>query len=444
MAAPGTAIKREVNHYVFRNIMANIGQSAYVLIDTLFIAIAAGSLGLTVLNLALPLYNIFNATGLLLGVGGATYFSLNKVNHPEKVASVYSQLMIFAFILGLIEIALIWLFLDPLLYFLGANQQTLGLARTYVGIMYISAPLYMCNYITINFVRNDGNPSLTMIATLTETTCVILIDWFFIFKLGLHMEGAALAVLFSPICSLLVLSAHIRFKKRQLVWRWVRPRLATLKTAAKLGIAPCLNELSSGVSVYVFNWSLLKLAGNFAVAAYGVVANIAIMTIATANGVALGVQPIVSREFGRRAKANARLAFLHGLKITVGIALTLTIVLITFRRPVIDLFNTEHQAQLLTYALHGLPIYFSSATFTAVNILMIIFLTAIRQSSMSFRLSVLRGYLILIPMIILMAYLFGVTGVFAAMPVTEVIVTVVGAIFVWNELQKLKVNEIED
>ena len=151
------AIKREINHYVIRNILANVGLSTYVLIDTLFIAIAAGSLGLTVLNLALPLYNIFNATGLLLGVGGATYFSLHKVKEPARVQTTYSQLMIFAFGLGVVEIGLIWLFLDPLLHLLGADSQTLGLGRTYVGIMAFSAPLYMCNYITINFVRNDGN-----------------------------------------------------------------------------------------------------------------------------------------------------------------------------------------------------------------------------------------------------------------------------------------------
>ena len=142
----------------------------------------------------------------------------------------------------------------------------------------------MCNYITINFVRNDGNPSLTMMATLTETVCVVLIDWFFIFKLGLQMEGAALAVIFSPLCSLLVLSRHARFKHRQLTWRWVKPQLATLKTAARLGLAPFMNEMSSGVSIYVFNWMLLLLAGNYAVAAYGVVANVAIITFAAANG----------------------------------------------------------------------------------------------------------------------------------------------------------------
>lgn len=94
-------ITKEVFHYVSRNIIAMLGTSIYVLIDTLFISIAAGALGLTALNLALPIFNLFNALGLLLGVGGATIFSLNKILHPERIESLYSSLMISATILGI-------------------------------------------------------------------------------------------------------------------------------------------------------------------------------------------------------------------------------------------------------------------------------------------------------------------------------------------------------
>ena len=97
-----------------------------------------------------------------------------------------------------------------------------------------------------------------------------------------------MAAVVSPATSLIVLSFHKRFPYRQLEWHWVWPRLKTLKTAAKLGVSACLNELSTGVSIYVFNMVLLKLSGNYAVAAYGVISNIAIVTVAIANGVALG------------------------------------------------------------------------------------------------------------------------------------------------------------
>ena len=184
------SITKEVRHYVVRNVVATLGMSMYVIIDTLFISIAAGALGLTTLNLVLPLFNVFNGTGLLLGVGGATIFSLNKVMHPERIKSLFSQLVIFAFSFGLILAILLNIFATPVVNFLGADDATRQMAIVYLRIISWSGPLYMVNYIAINFIRNDGNPTLTMKATLTETLSVILIDWFFIFGMGLKLEGA--------------------------------------------------------------------------------------------------------------------------------------------------------------------------------------------------------------------------------------------------------------
>lgn len=430
------SITKEVFHYVSRNIIAMVGTSLYVLIDTLFISIAAGALGLTALNLALPIFNCFNAIGLLLGVGGATIFSLNKVMHPERIKSLYSSLMIVAAVVGIIVAILMDLFANPVVDFLGANGQTRALAITYVRIIAWCGPFVMCNLISLNFVRNDGNPTLTMLATVIETTSVIIIDWFFIFGLGLKMEGAALAVIFSPAISLFVLSFHRHFKNRQLRLFWVIPSLKSVWHAARLGAAAALNELSTGVSVFFFNHVLLMLANNYAVAAYGVISNIAIVVLAIANGVALGVQPIVSREYGERHYQNAAKALRVGMVTTLVIALGEFIVLVTCKYPIINVFNTQHSAQLVHFASIGLPIYFTSAFFTALNYLFILFLTAINSARASFTLSLLRGYLILLPLIMILPTICGLNGVWAAVPITELTVSVIGAILVHQRLHQ--------
>lgn len=431
-------ITREVFHYVSRNIIAMIGTSLYVLIDTLFISIAAGALGLTALNLSLPIFNFFNAFGLLLGVGGANIFSLNKVIHPEKVKSLYSSLVIFAAILGTILAILIDLFATNIVDFLGANTQTRELATTYVQIIAWSGPVVMCNLISLNFIRNDGNPTLTMLATVIETTSVIIIDWIFIFGFGLKMEGAALAVIFSPAISLLVLSFHRKFKDRQLEWHWVLPKLKNIVRSSRLGAAAALNELSTGVSVFFFNHVLLMLANNYAVAAYGVISNTALVVVAIANGIALGVQPVASREYGQSKFKNVERALKTGIFITLAIATLEFVVLITFKTPIINIFNTQHSLQLLHYAQSGLPIYFTSTFFTALNYLFILFLTAVNSARASFALSLLRGYFILLPLILLLPQVFGINGVWAAVPVTEFLVTVIGSFLIYQRVKQLK------
>ena len=430
------AIRGEVRHYVVRNVVATLGMSLYVLIDTLFISIAAGALGLTTLNLVLPLFNVFNGVGLLLGVGGATIFSLNKVLHPERIRDLYSQLIIFAATLGIVLAILLNVFATPVVNFLGADDQTRQMAIIYLRICAWSGPLYMCNYISINFIRNDGNPTLTMKATLTETLSVIVIDWFFIFGCGLKMEGAALAVLFSPLISLIVLSRHRHFAGRQLQLHWARPQLTNLGRSAKLGVAAALNELSTGVSIYFVNHVLLQLADNYAVAAYGVISNIAIVVLAIANGVALGVQPIASREYGQHHFVNVTTALKMGAIITLLLAMISFVILVTFKLPIIELFNTAHSAQLVSYARVGLPIYFTSVFFSALNLLFILFLTAINAARASFTLSILRGYVILLPAILILAALVGINGVWAAVPVTEFLVCIIAALLVRQRIKQ--------
>lgn len=430
------AIQGEVRHYVVRNVVATLGMSLYVLIDTLFISIAAGALGLTTLNLVLPLFNVFNGVGLLLGVGGATIFSLNKVLHAERIRDLYSQLIIFAATLGIVLAVLLNVFATPVVNFLGANDQTRRMAIIYLRICAWSGPLYMCNYISINFIRNDGNPTLTMKATLTETLSVIVIDWFFIFGCGLKMEGAALAVLFSPLISLIVLSRHRHFAGRQLQLHWARPQLANLGRSAKLGVAAALNELSTGVSIYFFNHVLLQLADNYAVAAYGVISNIAIVVLAIANGVALGVQPIASREYGQHHFTNVTTALKMGTLITLLLATISFVILVTFKLPIIEAFNTAHSAQLVSYARVGLPIYFTSTFFSALNLLFILFLTAINAARASFTLSILRGYVILLPAILILAALVGINGVWSAVPVTEFLVCIIASLLVRQRIKQ--------
>ena len=430
------AIQGEVRHYVVRNVVATLGMSLYVLIDTLFISIAAGALGLTTLNLVLPLFNVFNGVGLLLGVGGATIFSLNKLLHPERIRDLYSQLIIFAATLGIVLAVLLNVFATPVVNFLGANDQTRRMAIIYLRICAWSGPLYMCNYISINFIRNDGNPTLTMKATLTETLSVIVIDWFFIFGCGLKMEGAALAVLFSPLISLIVLSRHRHFAGRQLQLHWARPQLANLGRSAKLGVAAALNELSTGVSIYFFNHVLLQLADNYAVAAYGVISNIAIVVLAIANGVALGVQPIASREYGQHYFTNVTTALKMGTLITLLLATISFVILVTFKLPIIEAFNTAHSAQLVSYARVGLPIYFTSTFFSTLNLLFILFLTAINAARASFTLSILRGYVILLPAILILAALVGINGVWSAVPVTEFLVCIIASLLVRQRIKQ--------
>ena len=427
-------IKHEVSQYIIKNIFASLGLSMYVIVDTLFIAVAAGTLGLTTLNLVLPIFNLFNSIGLLFGIGGSALYSLNKINHPKKVENLFSQLLLFCAGLGILFAIFANLFPHQILHFLGANEQTLDLATMYLRIISFSGPFFMCNYVAVNFIRNDGNPKLTMIATLTETIFVVIVDWILIFVLDLKMEGAALATLFAPATSLLILTNHRHFKKRTLKLKLALPQLKNLLAAGKIGIPSFFTEMSTGVSIFAFNWVLLKLAGNDAIAAYGVIANIAIVVLALFNGVALGVQPIASREYGRHKLEYVKAAILLGLKVSLALAIVAYIVLLSFKYPIIQAFNAENNQALITYAANGMPIYFVSVFFANFNIVIMMSLAAINQPKGAFVMSLGRGYVILLTALGILAYFMGLSGVWAAVPCSEFVVCCLGFYLIYHQL----------
>lgn len=166
------------------------------------------------------------------------------------------------------------------------------------------------------------------------------------------------------------------------------------------------------------------------------ISNTAIVVLAIANGIALGVQPIASREFGEGHLANVTQALKRGSLITLALAAINFTILMVFKTPIIALFNTDHSAQLAAFANTGVPIYFTGIFFIAMNLMMILFLTAINMPRASFALSLLRGYAILLPAILLMAQFFGINGVWAAVPFTEGVVFVIGITIIIQRLRK--------
>ena len=153
-------IRREVGQYIIRNIFASSGLSLYVLVDTVFIAVAGGTLGLAALNISLPMFNFFSALGLLFGIGGSTIYSIHKINEPNKVTTLFGKLLLFCLGLGSLLALLLNIFPTQVLTLLGADQQTMGVALGYFRIIALGAPFFMCNYVCVNFIRNDGNPCL--------------------------------------------------------------------------------------------------------------------------------------------------------------------------------------------------------------------------------------------------------------------------------------------
>ena len=405
--------------YVSQNIFGLLGTSCYILADTYFISQAAGTDGVTLLNLCLPIYNLIFAFGSMIGLGSATRYTILQAQGDARAQRYFSNAIFSACILS-VPFLLAGIFCpEALLRLMGGDAEIVALGVGYTRIFLLFTPFFMCNYIVSAFTRNDGDPSLAMVATLSGSLFNVVFDYIFMFPMGLGLPGAALATAVSPVLSICICSRH--FFKKSNTLRFLRraPSIRLLAQSCPLGVSGFVGELSSGVTTTVFNLLLLRLSGNVAVAAYGVIANFALVATAIFNGVAQGAQPLVSACYGKNDSQGARKLLFLGTGTALALAAVLYGVVVGFTDPLVAVFNSEKSFQMAAFAHTGMRVYFMGYFFAGFNIVAAGYLGAVNRPAEASATSLCRGMAAIVVCSLVLSALFGMNGVWAAFPASE-------------------------
>lgn len=422
--------------YTSLAMLSMLGQSLFIFADTFFIANGIGAQGIAALNIVLPMINVFNGIGWMFGIGGATLFAIALGKEQEDDANrLFNMTLLFTLIVSVIFAAITTLFSDSILSFLGANEEIFHLSKSYYDILMFFSPLFMLNFVFISFLRNDNNPRLAMIAMLAGGLVNIVLDYIFIFPLQMELCGAAIATVCSPITSILIAGLHWRRPDHRLQFNKVALTFNKLKEIVNLGFSSFFNEFSSAVVMFLFNIVLLQLVGNIAVSAYAIIANINIIVIALFTGLGQGFQPLASKYFGRNKSKELK----HVLKLALVTASILSVIIFIigffFPDALVMIFNREQNHELAAIAVQGIPLYFVSFLLTGINFMVIYFLAAINEARSSLILSALRGFILIIPVLLVMSLWFNLLGVWLTLVIVEAI-TCVFAIYILRKSLK--------
>lgn len=412
--------------YVSLNMLGMVGISCYILADTFFVSKSLGSTGIAALNLSIPIYSVINGVGLMIGVGGATRFSILKSQKkPQKAEMVFSTAIKIGIIIAIIFV-IIGLFASKhLALLLGADVYTLHLTKTYLSTIMAFAPFFILNNIVLAFVRNDNNPKLSMIAMLIGSFSNIILDYIFMFPLRMGMFGAAFATGLAPVISICVLLLHFVKKKDSFVFLKNKISLKRISDILSLGSSAFIIEVSSAVVLITFNIVILRIKGNLGVASYGIVANLSLVAIAIFTGLGQGVQPLTSKYYGLGKLDIVGRIKRYAVSTSLVLAAIIYFVIFVLSERIVSVFNSENNPQIAQMADKGLKIYFIGFIFVGINIVTAMFLSAIENSKKSFIISIARGFIIIVPIVIILSRILNMEGVWISFVLTELIVSVI-------------------
>lgn len=421
-------------------IIASVATSLYNIVDSIFIGRGVGAMAIAGLAITFPLMNLVVAFCTLIAVGGATISSifLGQKN-IERTTDVVNNVMVLCIIHSVLFGSLTLIFLDPILYFFGATDETISYAREFMRIILYGTPI---TYVFIglnNIMRATGYPKKAMISALVSVGVNVVLAPIFIFALDWGIRGAAIATLCGQFAAFIWVLSHFISKKSfihfKLECRWFTPSI--IKRIYAIGLSPFLMNVCACVVVIFINKALLDYggdAGNLSVGAYGILNRTTMFFVMIVFGVTQGMQPILGFNYGAGQWDRVKRTLKIG--IWLGVAITTCGWIITELLPntVSSLFTVDQS--LIDIARRGFRIYFICYPVVGCQIVIQNFFQSVGKPKLSIFLSLTRQLLFLIPFLIILPRHFGVDGVWASMSTSDVIAFFFAIVTLWYEMRR--------
>lgn len=427
--------------YAMPAIVAMVASSLYNMVDSIFIGQGVGALAISGLAITFPFMNLSAAFGAAIGIGSATFLSVKLGQRDYGIAnSILANNVLLNIIVGILFGGICLLFLDPILYFFGASENTLQYARDYMVIILLGNGITHL-FLGLNaLLRSAGKPRVAMYLTIFTVILNAILDPLFIYTFQLGIRGAAYATILSQFVALCWQWRLFSSKSSmpRLDYSRFRIDMPIVRNIISIGISPFAMNACACLVVIFINNNLASYGGDMAVGAYGIANRVAFVFVMVTMGVCQGMQPIVGYNYG----AQNYNRMLEALKLSA-IAGTL-VCAVGF---LIAMFVPEACARLFTsdetlISISITALRYIMALFIIIGAQMVItnFFQSIGKARVSIFLSLSRQLLFLVPLLYVLPKYMGLDGVWLAMPVSDAIAAVMAYGMLWAYIRRLKVN----
>ena len=419
--------------YATPAIIAMTASSLYNMVDSIFIGQGVGPLAISGLAITFPFMNLGAAIGAMVGVGASTVtaMELGKKNYAKSCRALANTVMLNVFF-GIMFTIVCLLFLEPILFFFGASENTLPYAYEYMQVILIGNIITHLYHGLNSVLRASGHPNEAMIATIITVIANIFLDWLFIFPLGMGIRGAAIATVLAQTLPLVYLfkiftnkKELVHFDRKDFVFD-----IKIIKDILAIGLSPFLLNTALCVIIILINNGLKKFGGDLSVGAYGIVNRVTFFFTMIVMGITQGMQPIVSYNYGARQFSRVTEALKKAIVLAV---ITLSIGCLigeTIPRFICRFFTSDKE--LLDYSVDGMRIVMATFPIIACPIVIGNFFQSIGKAKKSIVLSLSRQVLFLIPLLLILPNFLGIKGVWWSIPISDFIATILSLVMIYR------------
>lgn len=391
------------------------------------------------LALTFPFMNLAAAFGAGVGVGASSCISVKLGQKDYKTAQqALGSTVTLNLIIGIAFSIVSLLFLDPILYFFGASEQTLPYARDYMVIILLGN-VFSHMYFGMNSVlRAVGKPRHAMNATIFTVVLNTILDPIFIYPMNLGIQGAAYATILSQVLAL-VWQMRILSNKNELLHLRkgiYRLKKSIVENIIAIGLSPFSMNVCACIVVIFINKGLLQYSGDLAVGAYGIANKVCFIFVMVNMGLNQGMQPIAGYNYG--AMKFDRLMQVLKLAVIVGTCITTCGFLVAEFIPgaCARLFTTD--SELIRLSVNGMRIMMAAFVLVGSQMVITNFFQSIGKAKISMFLSLSRQMIFLLPMLLLLPLFLGVDGIWWAMPISDTIAEIVAVVMMMKYMRKFK------
>ena len=427
---------RLFNRYFVPTLLGMLCMSAVTAIDGIFVGHGVGSDGIAAINICIPLLMFFTGVGLMLGAGCSVVASIHMSRGKGIVARMnVTQALLFAMMVTLVPSIIILRFPDATGRLLGSSEHLLPFVKDYLWWFVPSLLFQIWVSISLFIIRLDGAPRLAMWCNIIPAAVNIVLDWLFVFPLGLGVTGAAAATTISLVVGGCISSGYLLFRARHLrpvMPKWsrksLRLSLRNIGYQCRIGSSALLGESTMAILMFVGNQVFMRYLGDDGVGAFGITCYYTPFVFMVGNAIAQSAQPIISYNFGaglhNRVAATERIALFTAM--ACGAVVTL---LFTYSPQYLVGLFIDTAVPAAQIAINGFPLFSTAFVFFILNLTAVGYYQSVERIQPATAFALLRGMLFLIPSFILLPKVLGIEGIWLALALSEAATTVCIIVF---------------